>query len=154
MITVQGSLSVTFKGNSDANEKSAVLKCSLGLFNVKYSYLHLLEVSIHQGYFVITQVRPVCCNNDGKYYLELEADISDIAYSLDSEELSFLDQKVSESLKKDSSKNTDALADNKNTLLAPETIDDTELFGSLWPLGNTVQLDVTLGRDHLRAQCN
>lgn len=149
MITVQGKLLV-YK-NKDNAKIQGRLQCSIGEFNVKSDLIATLEAGEYDGFFNIAEIKQGCYDYQGKYYFEVEAVLDKIAFLVAGKSTAVNHHASSAHPTKEKPEVTLCVDHQQNNLIDID-VADADLFGSLWPLENKLQLDLTQSRDHLRAQ--
>lgn len=172
MITILGSMVVSRVERDGDMQNVGLLECDLGKFQVSYPQLESFEEGRYEAFFNIVEFQQNGFNHQGRYSIEMEAVIREIALlhismpmprkrsvKKQSEEskvkTSNLDFDFDLDLDSDSDSTLDSNVTSENTcqkILDIEHPDDAQLFGSLWPLTDRFQLDPTVNRDVLKAQ--
>ncbi len=174
MIKIPGQLAIrTIHGRNGAFNV-ARLSTSIGEFVVKDQVLDQYSEGKYDGEFVITQISPSSYSHSGRTVIEvrarLDAMILDEMDALSQDDAERLDQKEVDPLEEDvaavqatqSTTVADAgdapfgmaqpeLASTAESLVPAN--EDEVLFGTLWPMGDSVKLDPTVDRQRMRAQC-
>lgn len=177
MIKIPGQLAIrTIHGRNGAFNV-ARLSTSIGEFVVKDQVLDQYSEGKYDGEFVITQISPSSYSHSGRTVIEvrarLDAMILDDMDVLSQDDAERLDQKEVDPLEEDVA----AVPATPATPVAPATDagdapfgmaqpelastaeslapanEDEALFGTLWPMGDSVKLDPTVDRQRMRAQC-
>ena len=139
-------------GTLVVKEKKGWLECAIGHFHVQYADMASLHDGRHEGFFEIAQIVQRCHNDQGKYCFEVEAVINKMAFPPLNNTFTVNLSEQQEHVVEDHS-DIQLTCGNQGTLLETDTHGDEELFGTLWPLQDQVQLDVTQHRNRLRSQC-
>jgi len=183
MLNILGKLVVRTIERQGKTYKEGLLRCSLGKFYVKYLYLASLPIGEYEGFFTMTKIEPYCQSHQGKFLLGLEASIDKMAFisqpgnGLSTEETETLSLRQLSLMNNEENEESEETinADNDQHLSSTsiktqvnfigdnlsDNIDETEstdedeaLFGSLYPLGEEVELDASEDRAVLRQQVN
>jgi hypothetical protein len=176
MIKIPGQLAIrTIHGRNGAFNV-ARLSTSIGEFVVKDQILDQYSEGKYDGEFVITQISPSSYSHSGRTVIEirarLDAMILDDMDALSQDDAERLDQKEVDPLEEEdvaAAPKTPAApavdaGDAPFGMAQPEPApsashasltpnEDEVLFGTLWPLGDSVKLDPTVDRQRMRAQC-
>lgn len=181
MINLPGYLAIrTINGRNGAFNVGR-LSTSIGEFVIKDAVLDQYDEGKYRGVFAITEIRPSYYTNGGRLIVEIRARLDSMslddvarlsveeAERLSSNETDPIDEELSSSTpqskgrkaatsrpNKPSSQDSDepfgmTKADPSKAAEVPDS--DVELFGTIWPIGNTVRLDTTVDRQRLRQQC-
>ncbi|QIQ70801.1 MULTISPECIES: DUF3275 family protein [Pseudomonas syringae group] len=179
MINLPGYLAIrTISGRNGAFNVGR-LSTSIGEFVIKDALLDQYHEGKYRGDFAITEIRPSYYTNGGRLVVEIRARLdsmslddvanlsADEAERLSNHETDPIDEEVSggsppakarravPTMSKIPTDDSDApfgmakAVPKSDTSLTP----DIELFGTIWPIGNSVRLDTTVDRQRLRQQC-
>lgn len=162
MIQVPGVLHIRVVTGRHGDFRVGRLATDLGEFAVKDAELDQYDEGRYEGRFGISQISPSYYSAGGRLVVEVRARLNSIALVSESEpdpELeSIMDQDPvdeTQSSSNDAPMET-ATDDSGGTETHVDDIadgsDDKALFGLLWPLGDTVKLDPTVGRMLFRKQ--
>lgn len=152
-MTVPGTLIINSHEREGKLTKSGWLKSPIGDFNVKYSHLDSIDNGEYEGLFTIAKIGQGCYDYQGKYYFEVEATLEKVAFFHAVNSAADIQKSVKEKKAKKTSDKKEPSDNSQSTLLDDDMPNDEELFGSLWPLQDQVQLDNTHDRSRIRAQC-
>ncbi|EXL06478.1 hypothetical protein BG46_17145 [Brucella anthropi] len=178
MITIPGQLAIrTIHGrNGDFNVGRLIT--SIGEFVVKNPELDQYDEGKYDGEFIITEIRPSTYNASGRMVIEVRAHLGgmtlsnidalsrDEASRLSPHEVDPIDEEAQSPAPAAKAPAKAKASDPRNPLVdttpfgsepAPAVAEasadaDADLFGTLWPLGETVKLDATVDRRVLREQ--
>lgn len=166
MINIPGQLAIRTISGRNGDFNVGRLSTSIGDFVIKDALLDQYGEGKYQGDFLITEIRPSYYSTAGRLVVEIRA-------KLDSMSLDDVDNLTAEDAARLSPNEPDPL-DEEASAAQPETMQscslavadeapfgmtpsdqeaDAELFGTIWPLGDTVRLDTTVDRKQLRQQC-
>jgi len=179
MIKIPGHLAIrTIQGrNGDFNVGR--LSTSIGEFVIKDAVLEQHVEGRYRGEFVITEIRPSYYSSGGRLVVEvrarLDSMILDDLDALTAEDNARIDAQSPDPLEEERlvssppakvrtprpARPTTAAVDDEAPFGMPVGAGaipdadgaDQELFGTIWPLGDTVRLDSTVDRQRLRQQC-
>jgi hypothetical protein len=174
MITLTGQLSIKTIHGCNGAFNVGRLATSIGEFVIKNAELDQYEEGRYDGNFVITEIKPFTYATSGRMVIEIRAKLGGMTLSnsddLPGEEASKLALQEVDPVDEESAPPAaqppapargkrdprDPLVDTtpfgeEPAPLSPDA-EDAALFGHLWPLGDVVQLDPTVGRLALRAQ--
>jgi hypothetical protein len=174
MITLTGQLSIKTIHGRNGDFNVGRLATNLGEFVIKNAGLDQYEEGKYDGDFVIKKIEPASYVAGGRMVIEIRADLSGMTLSgidnLPGEEASKLTLQEVDPVDEESAPPAaqppapargkhdprDPLVDTtpfgeEPAPLSPDA-EDAALFGHLWPLGDVVQIDATVGRLILRAQ--
>ncbi|SHN14486.1 Protein of unknown function [Pseudomonas asturiensis] len=180
MINLPGYLAIRTINGRNGEFNVGRLSTSIGEFVIKDALLDQYQEGKYRGDFAITEIRPSYYTNGGRLVVEIRARLdsmsledvanlsADEAERLSNHETDPIDEElsggsppakarravptVSKSPTHDDSDAPFGMAKatpKSDTSLAP----DVELFGTIWPIGNSVRLDTTVDRQRLRQQC-
>jgi len=176
MIRIPGHLTIKTIHGRNGDFNVGRLAISIGEFVVKNAELDQYDEGRYEGDFIITEIHTSTYTNNGRLVVEQRARLGDFTLSgidalsrdeaqkLTPQELDPIDEEAqapvvdaapSKPAKK--AKKPDPLEDTAPFGMAPEeekdtASDDAALFASLWPLGDVVKLDATVGRERFRQQ--
>ena len=181
MITLPGQLAIKTIHGRNGDFNVGRLATSIGEFVVKNAELDQYNEGKYDGDFVIAEIRPSTYNANGRMVIEIRAHLGgmtlstidalshDDARRLSPQEVDPIDEEAQApvptaapaSAKAKGRKGTVPLVDTtpfgteavaKSSIPASADEDDIALFGTLWPLGDSVKLDATVNRRVLRQQ--
>lgn len=177
MINIPGQLAIRIISGRNGDFNVGRLSTSIGEFVIKDALLDQYDEGKYRGDFLITEIRPSYYSTGGRLVVEIRA-------KLDSMNLDDVDKLTAEDADRLSPNEPDPLDEEPSPALKPErtrttptaptakthastedapfgmTASDTDpesdaaLFGTIWPLGDTVRLDTTVDRKQLRQQCS
>jgi hypothetical protein len=163
-IVVSGSLTIREIIGRNGPFKVGKLMTQLGEFAVKDALLDQYEPGTYEGNFGIGRIYPSYYVAGGRIVVEVRASIENMVLSgIDDqlpEEVAFTepDPVDTDALETGNSPTPDAKSSESDGDTQDgsesELDSDTELFGSLMPLSNSVKLDPTVKRTILRVQCD
>ncbi|MGE8113848.1 DUF3275 family protein [Pseudomonas sp. NPDC086566] len=179
MISITGQLAIRTISGRLGLFNVGRLSTSIGEFTIKDALLDQYQEGKYRGDFAIKQIRPSYYSHGGRLVVEIRAELEDMTLEdvtgLSREDEEHLPTNVPDPLEEDGPPSTplpprrtpnaparqpktDAFASDEpfgmSPTAPPSTNDiDAELFGTVWPLGETVRLDTTVDRQRLRAQC-
>lgn len=156
--------------------KKATLRNSLGKFHVKSYQLKTLQPGEYDGFFTLAKVDPCCQHQQGKFLLGVVVTIEKMAFISQPQilpstevtetktpsQLSLLQEENEEPEENEENIETDndTLSSSApiitQTRLSDDDLEDKDeqLFGSLYPLGEEVELDALQDRQILRQQAD
>lgn len=173
MISITGQLAIRTISGRLGLFNVGRLSTSIGEFTIKDALLDQYQEGKYRGDFAIKQIRPSYYSHGGRLVVEIRAELEGMTLEdvtgLSREDEEHLPTNVPDPLEEDGpprrtsstparQPQTDALASDEPFGMSPpappSTNDiDAELFGTVWPLSETVRLDTTVDRQRLRAQC-
>lgn len=154
MISIQGVLSIRSINGSRGRFNVGRLMTDLGDFVVKDSVLDQYEEGKYEGIFDIGRIMPSYYTHAGRIVVEMRAVLGTMAlFDVDITTSDGEDERLAE---------FDSIIDELSTtgqingivaeIVTEGDVKDEEVFGLLWPLGNQVKLDPTVGREMFRTQ--
>lgn len=159
MVSVKGTINIRAVSGRFGPFNVGTLDCSIGKFTVKDSSIEEFDEGSYDGDFVIALIEPKSYFSSGRMIVEVRATLSAIMLDKCENHLpavheSFeqdpleeeLDTRVSEVVSRAKPERDEA---NES---GDVDVDVPSLFGVLWPLGNIVKLDPTIGRAVFRQQ--
>lgn len=178
MITLPGQLAIRTIHGRNGDFNVGRLATSIGEFVVKNPELDQYDEGKYEGDFIITEIRPSTYNANGRMVIEIRAHLGgmtlsnidalshDEANRLSPQEVDPIDEETVVSAPAPKAPAKAKTRDARDPLIdttpfgaeppkavAKATADaDADLFGTLWPLGDTVKLDATVDRRVLREQ--
>ncbi len=181
MITVPGQLAIKTIHGRNGDFNVGRLATSIGEFVIKNAELDQYAEGKYDGDFLITEIRPSTYSTSGRMVIEIRAHLGgmtlssidplsrDEARRLSPQEVDPIDEEAQAPVpvaapapaKAKARKGRDPLVDTTpfgieaTATPSPKASaeeDDTALFGTLWPLGDSVKLDPTVDRRVLRQQ--
>lgn len=178
MISITGQLAIRTISGRLGLFNVGRLSTSIGEFTIKDALLDQYQEGKYRGDFAIKQIRPSYYSHGGRLVVEIRAELEgmtlDDVTGLSREDEEHLSTNVPDPLEEDGPPPTPPpsrrrrgapIAPQTNASISEEpfgmplpeasTADDAdaELFGTVWPLNETVRLDTTVDRQRLRAQC-
>jgi hypothetical protein len=180
MITLPGQLAIKTIHGRNGDFNVGRLATSIGEFVVKNAELDQYDEGKYEGHFAIAEIRPSTYTANGRMVIEIRALLGgmtlsnidalsrDEARQLSPQEVDPIDEEAQApalatpkvEAKAQPRHPRDPLVDTTPFGTAPVTTspeasaeaDDAVLFGTLWPLGDSVKLDATVDRRVLREQ--
>ncbi len=174
MISIAGQLAIRTITGRNGPFNVGRLATSIGEFVIKEASLDQYTEGKYRGDFVISHIRPSYYTHGGRLVVEIRAELGGMSLedvtnlsAEDEEQLSTtvldpLEEEVAAPAAKSSPpQQLPPTADDKPVGVKPavpaspssEVSADEALFGTVWPLTETVKLDPTVDRQRLRAQC-
>ncbi|CAI8954245.1 DUF3275 family protein [Pseudomonas soli] len=179
MISITGQLAIRTISGRLGLFNVGRLSTSIGEFTIKDALLDQYQEGKYKGDFAIKQIRPSYYSHGGRLVVEIRAELEGMTLEdvtgLSREDEEHLPTNVPDPLEEDGPAppqapplrtpvnptpppQTDALASNEpfgmdQPASSSAADPDAELFGTVWPLSETVKLDTTVDRQRLRAQC-
>lgn len=177
MISITGQLAIRTISGRLGLFNVGRLSTSIGEFTIKDALLDQYQEGKYRGDFAIKQIRPSYYSHGGRLVVEIRAELEgmtlDDVTGLSREDEEHLSTNVPDPLDEEgppptqppsrrrpgapTAPPTDASTSNAPFGMPPEASPaddaDAELFGTVWPLNETVRLDTTVDRQRLRAQC-
>ena len=182
MINIPGQLAIRTISGRNGDFNVGRLSTSIGEFVIKDALLDQYSEGKYRGDFLITEIRPSYYSTSGRLVVEIRAKLDSMsldgvdhltaedAATLSASEPDPIDEESSSALPKPlqqrnqltSSKGAstgepsaaeDAPFGMPPPSLASSAEQDADLFGTIWPLCDTVKLDTTVDRQRLRQQC-
>lgn len=175
MIKIPGQLAIRTIHGRNGPFNVGRLSTSIGEFVVKDQLLDQCSEGKYDGEFVITQISPSSYSHGGRTVIEVRARLESMvldemdslsevdAEQLDQKEVDPLEEDVAAVPKTPAAPAVDAgdapfgmaqlepVPSASRASLTPN--EDEALFGTLWPLGDSVKLDPSVDRQRMRAQC-
>ena len=181
MINLPGFLAIRTINGRNGEFNVGRLSTSIGEFVIKDALLDQYDEGKYRGDFAITEIRPSYYTNGGRLVVEIRArldsmSLEDVA-NLSAEEAERLSNNETDPIDEELSPSQPESKTRKNHPTRPITTassdsnapfgmgktplsnkvsthdSDVELFGTVWPIGDTVRLDTTVDRQRLRLQC-
>jgi len=178
MISITGQLAIRTISGRLGLFNVGRLSTSIGEFTIKDALLDQYQEGKYRGDFAIKQIRPSYYSHGGRLVVEIRAELEGMTLEdvtgLSREDEEHLPNNVPDPLEEDGpptpipprqapgsparQPQTDAFASDEPFGMSPTALPssndiDAELFGTVWPLSETVRLDTTVDRQRLRAQC-
>jgi len=179
MINIPGQLTIRTISGRNGDFNVGRLSTSIGEFVIKDALLDQYDEGKYRGDFLITEIRPSYYSTAGRLVVEIRAKLDSMSLddvdnltSEDTDKLSPnepdpIDEELTAPQSKPEHRQTErpVTASTKQVskidapfgMAPPDTTTNPEadaaLFGTLWPLGDTVRLDTTVDRQQLRQQC-
>ncbi|MFJ3119612.1 DUF3275 family protein [Pseudomonas protegens] len=180
MINIPGQLAIRTISGRNGDFNVGRLSTSIGEFVIKDALLDQYNEGKYRGDFLITEIRPSYYSTAGRLVVEIRAKLDSMslddvdnltaedAARLSPNEPDPIDEEPSSPLSKPVQRKTLPAVPLTNKQVSKEdapfgmtpsgTTSDLEadaaLFGTIWPLGDTVRLDTTVDRKQLRQQCS
>lgn len=159
MITLSGNLSIREISGRNGVFRVGKLICELGEFAIKSSLIEEFDQGTYRGQFGISRIFPTTYAVGNRITCEVRAELNNI-------DLETVDQALPDELPterdplEEETARTAAqpatpeapVASSKVDTNASDNTGAEKLFGLVWPLGNIVKLDPTVGRALLREQ--
>ena len=180
MISLPGQLAIKTIHGRNGDFNVGRLSTSIGEFVVKNAELDQYDEGKYHGDFLIAEIRPSTYNANGRMVIEIRAHLGgmtlsaidalsgDEARRLSPQEVDPIDEEapvtVAQAPKSPATDKSRTLPDplvdttpfgSKSATESSEAsvaAEDAALFGTLWPLGESVKLDATVDRRVLREQ--
>lgn len=180
MINIPGQLAIRTISGRNGDFNVGRLSTSIGEFVIKDALLDQYSEGKYRGDFLITEIRPSYYSTSGRLVVEIRAKLESMslddvdkltaedAATLSASEPDPIDEESSsaqplqQGKKLTSSKGAGSTGEPSAAEDAPfgmppslaSTAEQAaDLFGTIWPLCNTVKLDTTVDRQCLRQQC-
>lgn len=179
MISITGQLAIRTISGRLGLFNVGRLSTSIGEFTIKDALLDQYQEGKYRGDFAIKQIRPSYYSHGGRLVVEIRAELEGMTLEdvtgLSREDEEQLPTNVPDPLEEDGPvptpspprrksidhpqpPQTNAIASDKPFGMDPPASPtaeeaDADLFGTVWPLNETVKLDTTVDRQRLRAQC-
>lgn len=182
MINIPGQLAIRTISGRNGDFNVGRLSTSIGEFVIKDALLDQYSEGKYRGDFLITEIRPSYYSTSGRLVVEIRAKLDSMSLDgvdhltaedaatlsasepdpIDEESSSALPKPLQQRNKLTSSKGAstgepsaaeDAPFGMPPPSLASSAEQDADLFGTIWPLCDTVKLDTTVDRQRLRQQC-
>lgn len=182
MINIPGQLAIRTISGRNGDFNVGRLSTSIGEFVIKDALLDQYSEGKYRGDFLITEIRPSYYSTSGRLVVEIRAKLESMslddvdkltaedAATLSASEPDPIDEELSSVLQKPlqqrkkltSSKGAGSTGEPSAAedapfgmppSLASSAEQDADLFGTIWPLCDTVKLDTTVDRQRLRQQC-
>jgi hypothetical protein len=182
MINIPGQLAIRTISGRNGDFNVGRLSTSIGEFVIKDALLDQYSEGKYRGDFLITEIRPSYYSTSGRLVVEIRAKLDSMSLDgvdhltaedaatlsasepdpIDEESSSALPKPLKQRNKLTSSKGAstgepsaaeDAPFGMPPPSLASSAEQDADLFGTIWPLCDTVKLDTTVDRQRLRQQC-
>lgn len=183
MINIPGQLAIRTISGRNGDFNVGRLSTSIGEFVIKDALLDQYTEGKYRGDFLITEIRPSYYSTAGRLVVEIRAKLESMslddvdnltaedADKLSTSEPDPIDEEPSSAVSKPqrphqklpnakavNNANKQSVSDDAPFGIAPPSLpnsaeQDAELFGTIWPLGDTVKLDTTVDRQRLRHQC-
>ncbi|MBA6133850.1 DUF3275 family protein [Pseudomonas juntendi] len=178
MISITGQLAIRTISGRLGLFNVGRLSTSIGEFTIKDALLDQYQEGKYRGDFAIRQIRPSYYSHGGRLVVEIRAELEGMTLEdvtgLSREDEEHLPTNVPDPLEEDGAQTappqrrspsapppqppiSNSASDQPFGMdpPVPPIADDTdaELFGTVWPLNETVRLDTTVNRQRLRAQC-
>lgn len=182
MINIPGQLAIRTISGRNGDFNVGRLSTSIGEFVIKDALLDQYSEGKYRGDFLITEIRPSYYSTSGRLVVEIRAKLDSMSLDgvdhltaedaatlsasepdpIDEESSSALPKPLKQRNKLTSSKGAstgepsaaeDAPFGMPPPSLASSAEQDADLFGTIWPLCDTIKLDTTVDRQRLRQQC-
>lgn len=168
MIRLPGRLTVKIINGRNGAFRVGVLRTEVGEFAVKDKMLDQYDEGAYEGVFTLSRIFASSYQAGNRMVMEIRALLEDIALTnvdaIEQDEPEPIEQDPLEEEKRTQPDSTERDAHEADTELDLATEDaeeaddgqsvdpDAELFGLLWPLGDSVKLDATVDRMRFRKQ--
>ncbi|QGF91769.1 DUF3275 family protein [Pseudomonas sp. CFSAN084952] len=183
MINIPGQLAIRTISGRNGDFNVGRLSTSIGEFVIKDALLDQYDEGKYRGDFLITEIRPSYYSTAGRLVVEIRAKLESMSLddvdNLTAEDAAKLSPSEPDPIDEESSSTPTKPARQRKTpttVTAESNVDkpsspeeapfgmpppssenaaelDAVLFGTIWPLGDTVKLDTTVDRQRLRQQC-
>lgn len=177
MISITGQLAIRTISGRLGLFNVGRLSTSIGEFTIKDALLDQYQEGKYRGDFAIKQIRPSYYSHGGRLVVEIRAELEGMTLEdvtgLSQEDEEHLPTNVPDPLEEEGPPSPPARRGSSVPSRAPQTTshvsdepfgmdspapsiaadEDADLFGTVWPLSETVKLDTTVDRQRLRAQC-
>ena len=183
MINIPGQLAIRTISGRNGDFNVGRLSTSIGEFVIKDALLDQYSEGKYRGDFLITEIRPSYYSTSGRLVVEIRAKLESMSLDdvdkltaedaatlsasepdpIDEESSSALQKPLQQRKKLTSSKEAGSIGESSAAedapfgmpppSLASSAQQDADLFGTIWPLCDTVKLDTTVDRQRLRQQC-
>ena len=183
MINIPGQLAIRTISGRNGEFNVGRLSTSIGEFVIKDALLDQYNEGKYRGDFLITEIRPSYYSTSGRLVVEIRAKLESMSLddvdNLTAEDAAKLSPSEPDPIDEEpSSTQTKPLQQRKTLTAAPAVSNakkplsaedapfgmappsstnnaeqDAALFGTIWPLDDTVKLDTTVDRQRLRQQC-
>lgn len=183
MINIPGQLVIRTISGRNGDFNVGRLSTSIGEFVIKDALLDQYSEGKYRGDFLITEIRPSYYSTSGRLVVEIRAKLDSMSLDgvdhLTAEDAATLSPSEPDPIDEESSSAPQKYLQQRKKLAAPKAVNNTaetsavedapfgmsppsltcgaeqdaNLFGTIWPLGDTVKLDTTVDRQRLRQQC-
>ena len=183
MINIPGQLVIRTISGRNGDFNVGRLSTSIGEFVIKDALLDQYSEGKYRGDFLITEIRPSYYSTSGRLVVEIRAKLESMSLDdvdkLTAEDAATLSASEPDPIDEESSSAPPRPLQQRKKLASPKGANgaaeppaaedapfgmpppnmtssaeqDANLFGTIWPLGDTVKLDTTVDRHRLRQQC-
>lgn len=183
MINIPGQLAIRTISGRNGDFNVGRLSTSIGEFVIKDALLDQYNEGKYRGDFLITEIRPSYYSTSGRLVVEIRAKLESMSLDdvdkLTAEDAATLSASEPDPIDEETSSAPPRPLQQRKKLAAPKGANraaepsaaenapfgmplpnmsssaeqDADLFGTIWPLGDTVKLDTTVDRHRLRQQC-
>ncbi|WP_456016766.1 DUF3275 family protein [Pseudomonas fluorescens] len=183
MINIPGQLAIRTISGRNGDFNVGRLSTSIGEFVIKDALLDQYSEGKYRGDFLITEIRPSYYSTSGRLVVEIRAKLESMSLDdvdkLTAEDAATLSASEPDPIDEDPSSAPPKPLQQRKKLATPKGVNstaeppaaedapfgmpptnltrsaeqDADLFGTIWPLGDTVKLDTTVDRQRLRQQC-
>jgi len=180
MINIPGQLAIRTISGRNGDFNVGRLSTSIGEFVIKDALLDQYGEGKYRGDFLITEIRPSYYSTAGRLVVEIRAKLDSMSLddvdNLTAEDAARLSPNEPDPIDEEFSANPSKPVQRKKPpavptankqvsiedapfgmapTVGPNDLEaDAELFGTIWPLSDTVRLDTTVDRQQLRQQCS
>ncbi|QLG94704.1 DUF3275 family protein [Pseudomonas yamanorum] len=183
MINIPGQLAIRTISGRNGEFNVGRLSTSIGEFVIKDALLDQYDEGKYRGDFLITEIRPSYYSTSGRLVVEIRAKLESMSLddvdNLTAEDAAKLSPSEPDPIDEEPSSTQTKPLQQRKTLTAAAAVSnankplsaedapfgmappsstnnaeqDAALFGTIWPLDDTVKLDTTVDRQRLRQQC-
>ncbi|ETK24123.1 MULTISPECIES: DUF3275 family protein [Pseudomonas] len=183
MINIPGQLVIRTISGRNGDFNVGRLSTSIGEFVIKDALLDQYSEGKYRGDFLITEIRPSYYSTSGRLVVEIRAKLESMSLDdvdkLTAEDAATLSASEPDPIDEDPSSEPPQPLQKRKKLTSSKGANstgkptaaedapfgmpppsgtsgaeqDADLFGTIWPLGDTVKLDTTVDRQRLRQQC-
>ncbi|QUW66190.1 DUF3275 family protein [Pseudomonas synxantha] len=183
MINIPGQLAIRTISGRNGDFNVGRLSTSIGEFVIKDALLDQYDEGKYRGDFLITEIRPSYYSTAGRLVVEIRAKLESMSLddvdNLTAEDAAKLSPSEPDPIDEESSSTPTKPARQRKTPTTVTAVSDVDksssqedapfgmpipslkntteqdaiLFGTIWPLKDTVKLDTTVDRQRLRQQC-
>jgi hypothetical protein len=164
MISIHGKLAIKIINGRNGAFRVGALQSDIGEFSIKDKLLDQYEEGAYEGMFVIERIFPSSYLAGNRVVTEIRAIVSHIDLTgaeMRPVEVETVEPDPLEEEKVDKTESSEKAAHKREDDVQSESTEETDrasgdpdkdLFGLLWPLGETVKLDATIDRVKFRQQ--
>lgn len=156
MISIHGALTVRVINGRNGEFRVGKLNSEIGEFTIKSAHIEEFDEGLYEGLFSIAKIYASSYTSGNRITTEVRAELAGL--QLDGVDTTPPPAEPAEPDPMDEEKaakpepKAKPAARPATKASAPVEAADAALFGESWPLGDTVKLDPTVGRDTFRRQ--